>query len=144
MGDESRQCKGITRTSRRCRRSAKAGSDFCGLHDGRGKAPGAPLGNQNAFKHGLYSELFTPDEFEALARFGAAEGLADEIALLRAKIYSAVKKGGAELDAIGRACGRLTQMLKAQRLLTGKSANEFERTLDEVLASVTLELDLKL
>ena len=70
--------------------------------------------------------------------------MADEIALLRAKIYSAVKQGGAELDAIGRACGRLTQMLKAQRLLTGKSANEFERTLDEVLASVTLELGLKL
>lgn len=141
---EVRQCQGITRRGRRCRRPAKAGSDTCGLQHGRGSTAGAPKGNVNARKHGLYSDLIAPDELEALARFGAAEGLADEIALLRSRIYRAVKDGGAELDAIGRACGRLTQMLKAQRVLKGESANEFERALNEVLASVTEELGLRL
>lgn len=144
MSDEVGQCKGITRRGRRCRRRAKAGTTSCGLRHGGGSTAGAPKGNQNARRHGLYAEHFRADELEALARFGAAEGLADEIALLRSRIYRAAKEGGAELDAISRACGRLTLMLKAQRVLTGESANEFERALNEVLASVTEELGLSL
>lgn len=139
----SEQCQGITRREKRCRRSAKAGSAFCGLHDGSRSGVGAPRGNVSARKHGFYSEFFTDGEVEDLARAAAAEGLADEIALLRVRLQRALSEG-AELDAIGRACGRLTQMLKAQRVLTGESANEFERALNEVIASLTEELGLGL
>ena len=142
--NEKQRCEGITRAGAQCKRRAAPQSDFCRQHDGSGQAGGAPPGNVNARKHGLYADLFADDELEALARFGAAEGLADEIALLRSRIYRAVKEGGAELDAIGRACGRLTQMLKAQRVLTGEAASEFERAMAEVLDGLVEELGLSL
>ena len=53
-------------------------------------------------------------------------------------------KEGVELDAISRALGRLTQMVKAQRVLTGEAASEFERAMNEVLTSLVEELGLSL
>ena len=67
----------------------------------------------------------------------------DEIALLRVRIRRAVEQG-AELDALSRALGRLTQMVKAQRVLTGEAASEFERAMNEVLTSLVEELGLSL
>jgi hypothetical protein len=144
VSDGIKQCEGITRAGRRCRRSAKAGGAFCGLHNGSRSGAGAPVGNVSARKHGFYSELFTDEEIERLAAAGASEGLADEIGMLRVRIHRALTSGSADLDAVGRACGRLTQMLKAQRVLTGDAASEFERAMSEVLASVTEELGLSL
>lgn len=146
MSDEVRQCQANTRSGRRCRRPAKAGSDFCGLPghgDDRPSTAGAPVGNVNARKHGFYAEFFTEEEVEALARAAASEGLADEIGLLRVRIKRALQEG-VELDAVGRACSRLTQMLKAQRVLTGEAASEFERAMAEVLDGLVEELGLSL
>lgn len=69
--------------------------------------------------------------------------LSGEIALLRVFIRRAVEEGS-ELAAVSRACGRLTQMLKAQRVLVGEAADEFQRALTEVIAGITEELDLRL
>lgn len=139
-----RQCQGVTKRGKRCRRWAKTGSDFCGLHDGSGAAPGAPSGNRNAAQHGFYSGIFTDDEIADLAAAASAEGLADEIALLRVRLRRAALDDGVELDIIGRACGRLTQMLKAQRVLTGEAMDQFETALAEVLEGLTEELGLAL
>lgn len=80
-----------------------------------------------------------------MAAVAAAEGLADEIALLRVRLRRALKgEDAADLDAVGRACGRLTQMLKAQRILTGEAMDEFERAMAEVLDGLTEELGLGL
>lgn len=43
---------------------------------------GAPLGNQNAFRHGFYSSRFRQQELQALSQSSTLE-LADEIALMR-------------------------------------------------------------
>lgn len=139
------QCKATTRKGTRCRRPAQADSDFCSLpqHGGRGLSPGAPAGNRNAQRHGFYAKLFTADEITDLAAVAAAEGLDDEIALLRVRIRRAAT-GGAELNAISRACGRLTQMLKAQQVLSGETMDRFQTAMSEVLAELTEELGLSL
>jgi hypothetical protein len=140
-----RRCKATTRKGTRCKRAAKAGSDFCGLpqHGGSGRSPGAPAGNQNARRTGFYAGLFTAEEVADLAAAAAAEGLDDEIALLRVRIRRAATEGE-DLNAISRACGRLTQMLKAQQVLSGETIDRFQTAMSEVLAELDLELSLSL
>lgn len=151
MGDEVRQCEGITRRGRRCRRPAKAGSAFCGL-PGHGDVPpsadgrraGAPEGNVSAQTHGFYSKHLTAEEIEDLAVVAAqAAGLEDEIGLLRVRIRRALYEG-IELDQVSRALGRLTQMLKAQKVLSGEAADRFQAAFAEVLEGLTEELGLRL
>lgn len=142
--NEVRQCEGITRSGRRCRRPAKAGSAFCGLHDGSGRAGGAPEGNVSARRHGFYAKHLTAEEIEDLAVVAAqAAGLEDEIGLLRVRIRRGLKEG-VDLDQVSRALGRLTQMLKAQKVLTGEAADRFQQAFAEVLEGLTEELGLRL
>jgi len=140
---DARQCQGITRRGEQCKRWAKAGSDFCGLHDGSGAAVGAPPGNANARKHGFYGRLYTERELEDLAVAAAAGDLSDEIALLRVRIRRAVEEG-VDLDIISRALGRLTQMLKAQHILSGDALDEFSQAMREVLDGLEIEWELTL
>ena len=49
---------------------------------------GAPLGNQNALKHGLYSRSLTPEQREFLGLAEDARHLEQELPLLRVKILS--------------------------------------------------------
>ena len=49
---------------------------------------GAPLGNQNARRHGFYSSALTTDEQRLLAETVDIKGLLSEISLLRVKVYS--------------------------------------------------------
>ena len=48
---------------------------------------GAPLGNQNARKHGFYSTALTPMEQRLLAETIDLKGLLSEMALLRVKVH---------------------------------------------------------
>jgi hypothetical protein len=144
VGDVRQQCEATTKRGTRCKRLAKAGSRFCGLHDGRGAQPGAPKGNRNARKHGFYAGHLTTEELEDLAVVAAAAaGLEDEIGLLRVRIRRALAEG-CGLDQVSRALGRLTQMLKAQRQISGEAADSFQQALAEVLDGLEEELDLGL
>ena len=146
VSDEVRQCKATTKRGKRCRRPAQAGSDYCGLpqHGGSGRSPGAPEGNVNARVHGFYSKHLTTEELEDLAVVAAAAaGLEDEIGLLRVRIRRALAEG-CDLDQVSRALGRLTQMLKAQRQISGEAADSFQQALAEVLDGLEEELGLGL
>jgi hypothetical protein len=141
---DARQCQGITRRGEQCKRLAKAGSNFCGLPghgDDRASTAGAPVGNANARKHGFYAILYTKAELDDVALAVAAGDLADEIALLRVRIRRAGEQG-VDLNTISRALGRLTQMMKAQRVLTGEAADQFEEAMAEALQGLTEELGL--
>lgn len=146
VGDEVRRCKARTKRGTRCRRPAQAGGDFCSLpqHGGSGRSPGAPRGNINARSHGFYSEAYTEADLEDIATIAASPDLQDEIALLRVFIRRAVLDGGADLAALSRACGRLTQMVKAQHHLSGDAADGFQQALTEVIEGLTEELGLQL
>lgn len=49
------RCQAVAKSyGRRCRNPVIKGTDLCCVHSGL-KKPGAKPGNQNAFKHGLYS-----------------------------------------------------------------------------------------
>lgn len=50
---EAPRCGAKTRQGTSCQAPAIKGKARCRMHGGKGS--GAPLGNQNAFKHGLYT-----------------------------------------------------------------------------------------
>ena len=52
----------------------------------RKKRRGAPLGNQNARKHGYYSKLLTPEQLRRLPKARAMDGFDQEIVLMRLKM----------------------------------------------------------
>ncbi|HAD86506.1 MAG TPA: hypothetical protein DCG48_04005 [Rhodospirillaceae bacterium] len=51
--DNAPRCGAKNRQGKPCQSPAMRGKKRCRLHGG--KSPGAPLGNQNALKHGYYS-----------------------------------------------------------------------------------------
>lgn len=65
----SRRCGAKTRAGTPCRSPAVAGRKRCRMHGGA-KGSGAPPGNQNAFKHGMYTreELEFRKELSQLMR----------------------------------------------------------------------------
>lgn len=50
---DSIPCGARTRSGASCKNPAVTGSQRCRMHGGKGS--GAPVGNQNALKHGYYS-----------------------------------------------------------------------------------------
>lgn len=144
VSDERKQCKGTTRRGRRCLRSAKAGSDFCGLHDGSSAKAGAPARNQSARTHGFYARYITAEEREDLTAISALGlSLEGEIGLLRVRLRRALDEG-VDLSAISRALGRLTAMMKAEKVISGDAASEWEEAMADVLTELAGELGLGL
>jgi uncharacterized protein YjcR len=111
------------------------------------RKPGGQPGNQNALKHGFYSRYFSPLEVEEL-QVSSIDGLNHEVVLLRVMIRRLVAllsdRGDegdvdhavAYLNCMSSACGRLANLLKAQRLLVDKTSDlslAFNQALEDVL-----------
>lgn len=91
---------------------------------------GAQPGNLNALKHGFYSETFRAGENEHLENAEIAEGLQDEITMMRVITRRVLQlaQGTEDLDeamhllnTMGMAAIRLASLLRIQKLL---GANE--------------------
>ena len=90
---------------------------------------GAPLGNQNARKHGFYSRAL--DEFERAAFEEArdVEGIDEEIALLRVKIKSLVEYDPQNIKLIMRAVEYIGRLIRIKHNI---SKNDKKGLLDAV------------
>lgn len=60
---DSLRCGARTRCGKPCRAPAVAGARRCRMHGG--KRSGAPAGNRNALKHGLYAKVSLARDREA-------------------------------------------------------------------------------
>ena len=87
-----KKCGAKTRAGGKCQLQAGHGTDHigtgrCRLHGGASK--GAPKGNKNALKHGIYSKLFTDSEIdEAKQMQGSIE---NELAIARLQLLNLLK-----------------------------------------------------
>jgi hypothetical protein len=80
------------------------GSIFCHGHNPQSvKSGGAPEGNKNAVRNGLYSKYLSAEEQEQLALVGDIPGLDGEIEAARVDVMRALRK----LVNRGRWAGRL-------------------------------------
>ena len=81
---DKRKCSAVRRDGQGCRAWAVTGSDpaLCSAHAGLNKGAGAPRGNRNAMKHGLYVSMMRPEEIADM-EIAATATLAHELALTR-------------------------------------------------------------
>lgn len=98
-------CNAKTRAGTPCKRSPLAGKRRCRLHGGASTGARKPArpGNQNARKHGLYSNTLTDDE-KALLELMPVGTLDDEIALARVLLQRTlgVELGEGKLASLDR------------------------------------------
>ena len=80
---------------------------------------GAPLGNQNARKHGFYSRKVDEELRSAIEEAGFVQGLDAEIALLRAKIQMLEEKDPDNVKLFLQAVNTLSNVM-ARRRFAGK------------------------
>lgn len=85
--ERGKVCGAKTRAGTPCQRRPMA-NGRCSLHGG--KSTGAPIGNQNARKHGLYAKYMTEAEL-ALADQMTVGSVDSELAVLRVKLAAALQ-----------------------------------------------------
>ena len=93
-------CGAKTRSGAPCKRSPLAGKRRCRLHGGlsTGAANPARPGNQNARKHGCYSDRVTPEELALMPTIPVGS-VDDELALMRILPMRALRDERELLDA---------------------------------------------
>jgi hypothetical protein len=156
------RCSERTRNGHRCTRNAQRGQQVCASHAGK---CGARPGNQNALKHGRYSERLR-QLFPDLTAAEGQESLTTEIALTRELIVHILTpplkrskpaddaEAPQEADAEGpammeipvesytRLVDVLLKALKLDRTLRGEQANDLATKLAAALEAVGEELGI--
>jgi len=81
----------------------------------REKRPvGAPKGNQNARKHGLYSRVLDEDQMLQLVKARAVKGLDEEIAIMRVKLLTLLGKYPERIELQMRAIAAIGRMVNTR------------------------------
>ena len=76
---------------------------------------GAPFGNQNARKHGLYSKFLTPDRIEKLDEAVEINDLSKEIGIVRLKLDSLLSDPNASTNEVLKTISILSKLIATQR-----------------------------
>lgn len=103
---------------------------------------GAPKGNQNARKHGFYSNALDDDCKAEFDYATSVEGIDDEIALLRVKIKSLVKHDPENLKLIMQATNTLARMVRTRYNISKEDKAGLKQAITTVLRDVALPLGI--
>ena len=79
------------------------------------KKRGAPYGNQNARKHGLYSKFLTQERIEKLNQTGDIKDLSQEIDIVRLKLDSLLSDPQASTNEVLKTVSILSKLIATQR-----------------------------
>lgn len=110
------------------------GSVFCAPHDpDKQHTGGAPIGNTNALKHGLYS-LYTPQERDDIETFGAVGDLANAVEICRVLLMRNFRDD--DRAGVIATVNALVKAEVAQKRLSGGQANTLLEAVDQVLANL--------
>ncbi len=109
-----------------------------------GKKRGAPKGNQNARKHGFYSNVLDEAERLDFELATGVEGVDDEIALLRVKIKSLLERDPENIDLIMQAANTLARLVKTRYNITKEQKKGLKEAIGNVLRDVALPLGISI
>ena len=79
------------------------------------KKRGAPFGNQNARKHGLYSKFLTPERAKMLDQASKIDDLSHEITILRIKFDNLIADPSASTNEISKLATILIKLIDTQK-----------------------------
>ena len=105
---------------------------------------GAPQGNQNARKHGFYSNVLDEAgqlDFELAT---GVEGIDEEIALLRVKIKSLLEHDPENIKLIMQATNTLARLVRTRYNLSKEDRKGLKEAIANVLRDVALPLGISI
>jgi len=108
------------------------------------KQRGAPKGNQNARKHGYYSNVLDQNEKLYVAQAVGVEGIDEEIAVLRAKLKSVLDNDPKNIPLMLHAAETLTKLLKAKYNLSKADKQGLKEGITSVIREIGLPLGIDL
>ena len=103
---------------------------------------GAPLGNQNARKHGFYFRVLDEAERLDLELAQGVEGIDDEIALLRVKIKSILESDPENIRLIMEATNTLARLVRTRYNITKEQKKGLKEAIGNVLKDIALPLGI--
>ncbi len=104
---------------------------------------GAPLGNQNALKHGFYSKFLTETEKQGMEEAEEIEGLDHELALLRVKLCHLLKDNSDRIDLQIKAVNMIARMARTRHIITPEDKGRYKDALSGILREVAIPLGVK-
>lgn len=125
------KCKAHNRRGEQCKRFATPGKLVCHMHGGAPRS-GAPPGNTNAFKHGLYAKHVPDDQADDFALAQKMQGLDDEIAMLRLLIA----RNCQDITLILPAISQLTRSVAVKYRLSAQAADDLAQAVANVLTQL--------
>ncbi len=109
-----------------------------------GRKRGAPKGNQNARKHGFYSNVLDEAEKLDFELAAGVEGIDDEIALLRVKIKSLLEHDPENIKLIMQATNTLAGLVKTRYKISKEQGKGLKEAIGNVLRDVALPLGISI
>ena len=104
------------------------------------KKRGAQLGNQNARRHGFYSNVLDETEKQDIEQAVWVEGLDMEIALLRVKLKSVIRNDPDNIELITRAAESLARLLKVKYNIGKNDKQGLKEAIGNVLRDIALPI----
>ena len=103
---------------------------------------GAPKGNQNARKHGFYSNVLDEAGQLDFELASGVNGIDDEIALLRVKIKSILQNDPENIKLIMQATNALERLIRTRYKITKEQRKGLKEAIGNVLRDVALPLGI--
>jgi len=104
--------------------------------------PGARKGNQNARKHGFYSDVLDAAERQDFEEAVGVEGLDQEIAMLRVKIKAVLRRDPENMRLITQAVRDLARLLAAHYKIDRKDKQKLLDAVAGALKGTALPLGI--
>ena len=100
------------------------------------KRRGAPKGNQNARKHGFYSQVLNEAEKIQLEQARDIEGIDEEIAILRVKLRELIEKQPERFDLHMEAANTIARLVRTRYSISKEQKNSLREAITKVLAGL--------
>jgi hypothetical protein len=107
------------------------------------KKRGAPKGNQNARKHGFYSQVLDESEKLQLEQARGIEGIDEEIAILRVKLRELIHTHPERFDLHLEAANTIARLVRTRYSITKEQKKTLKEAITKVLTDIAVPLGIK-
>jgi hypothetical protein len=107
------------------------------------KRSGAPKGNQNARKHGFYSQVLDEAQTLRLQEAREVEGIDEEIAVLRVKLLSLIDEHPDRVDLQMVAASTIARLIRTRHSINAGQKKSLKDAITKVLTEVAVPLGIK-
>lgn len=107
------------------------------------KPRGAPKGNQNARKHGFYSQVLNEAETLQLDQALEVEGIDEEIAILRVKLLTLIDKYPDRVDQQVITANTIARLIRTRYNVSKDQHKPLKEAITKVLTDIAVPLGIK-